>query len=96
MLHCGSDLLTNLCKRFLKFKENVPKTGRTANNSILGTVDTICLGTYNLSRNLFDTLINYINRIVATFQNTSQVFYFYMKILHTGTNFEKLEQKRVD
>ena len=42
ILHWGSDLLTNLYKRFVKFKENVPKNGRTTNNSILGTVDTIC------------------------------------------------------
>ena len=39
MLHCGSDLLTKLCKRFPKFKKNVPKNGRTANNYLLGTVD---------------------------------------------------------
>ena len=43
---------------------------------------------------LFDTLINHINRAVVTFENTfsSQEFYFYTKILHTGTNFEKPEQ----
>ena len=57
---------------------------------------------YNLLRYVqyvqkrFDTLINYINRVVVTFENTSQVFYFYMKISHTGTNFEKPEQKRMD
>ena len=57
---------------------------------------------YNLFRYVqyvqkrFDTLINYINRVVVTFENTSQVFYFYMKIFHTGTNFEKPEQKRMD
>ena len=51
ILHCGKDLLTDLYKRFLKFKENVPKHGRTTNNSFLGTVDTICVGTYNLSKN---------------------------------------------
>ena len=57
---------------------------------------------YNLFRDvqfvqdLFHTLINYINRVVVTFENTSQEFYFYMKIFHTGTNFEKLEQKRVN
>ena len=57
---------------------------------------------YNLFRYVqyvqkrFDTLINYINRVVVTFQNTSQVLYFYMKIFHTGTNFEKPEQKRMD
>ena len=38
---------------------------------------------------LFDTLINYIYRIAVTFENTSQEFYFYMTIFHTGTNFEK-------
>ena len=51
ILHCGSDLLTDLYKRFLKFKENVLKNGRTTNNSLLGNVNTICLGTYNLSKN---------------------------------------------
>ena len=57
---------------------------------------------YNLLRYVqyvqkrFDTLINYINRVVVTFENTSQVFYFYRKIFHTGTNFEKPEQKRMD
>ena len=52
ILHCGNDLLTALYKRFLKFKENVPKNGRTTNNSFLGTVRAIYLGTYNLSKNL--------------------------------------------
>ena len=57
---------------------------------------------YNLFRHLqfvqelFGTLINYINRVVFTFENTSQEFYFCMKVFHTGTNFEKPEQKRVD
>ena len=45
---------------------------------------------------LFDTLINYINRVVVTFENTSQQFYFYVKIFYTGANFEKPEQKCVD
>ena len=40
-LHCGSDLPTDLYKRSLKFKENLPKNGRTTNNSLLGTVNTI-------------------------------------------------------
>ena len=31
--HRGNDLLTHLYKRFLKVKENVPKNGRTTNNS---------------------------------------------------------------
>ena len=49
---------------------------------------------YNLFRDvqfvqeLFDTLINYNNRVIVRFENTSQEFYFYMKIFHTGTNFE--------
>ena len=47
-------------------------------------------------KGLFDTLINDINRVVVTFENTSQVFYFYMKIFHTRTNFEKPEQKCVN
>ena len=51
MLHCGNALLTTLYKRFLKFRENVPKNGRTTSNSFFGTVSTICLETYNLSRN---------------------------------------------
>ena len=50
-LHCGKDLLTDLYKRFLKIKSNIPKYGRTTNNSFLGTAGTICLGTYNLSKN---------------------------------------------
>ena len=75
---CGNDLLTNLYKRFLKFREN----GTTTNNFLLGTVGTIWLGTYNLPQ-------NYINRLAVPFENTSQEFYFYMKIFHTGTNFEK-------
>ena len=50
ILHCGNDLLTAVYKHFLKFDENVPKNGRTTNNSFLGTVSTICVGTYNLSR----------------------------------------------
>ena len=33
--------------------------------------------------------MNYINSIVVTFENTSQEFYFFTKIFHTGTNFEK-------
>ena len=44
---------------------------------------------------LFDTLISYIDRVLIKFENTSQVFYFYMKILQTGTNFVRVEQKRV-
>ena len=57
---------------------------------------------YNLFRDvqfvqeLFDILINYINRVVVTSENTSQEFYFYLKIFHTGTNFEKPEQKSVN
>ena len=41
---------------------------------------------------LFDTLINYINRIAVTFENTSQE----LKNFSTGTNFEKPEQKLVN
>ena len=90
-LHCGKDLLTNLYKPFLKFKENVPKYRRTTN----------CCW-YNLLRDIqfvkehFDTLINNINRVVVTFGNTSQEVYFYMNIFHTRTNFEKSEQKHVN
>ena len=51
IFHCGNDLLTALYKRFLIFKENVPKNGRTTSNSFFGTVSTICLGMYNFSRN---------------------------------------------
>ena len=49
-LHCGNNLPTAVYKRFFKFNENVPKNGRTTNNSFLGTVSTICLVKYNLSR----------------------------------------------
>ena len=52
ILHCSKDLLTGLLKRFLKFKENVPKYGRTTKNPLLCTVGTICLATYNLSKNV--------------------------------------------
>ena len=80
-LHCGNDLLTALYKRFLKFKENVPKYGRTTSNSIFWYCQ------YNLLRDVqfvqrpFNTLVNYINRVVITFENTFQVFYFYMKVV---------------
>ena len=47
-------------------------------------------------KGLFDTLISNINRVVVTFENTSQEFYFYMKILHTRPDFEKPEQKCVN
>ena len=46
IFHCGNDLLTALYKRFLKFKENIPKNGRTTSNSFFGTVSTICLQFY--------------------------------------------------
>ena len=52
ILHCGYELLTDLYKHFLKFKENVSKYGRITNNSFFGTICTICLGTYTLSKNL--------------------------------------------
>ena len=52
-MHRGDDLLTDLYKYFLKLKNDFPKGGRTTNNIILGTVNTICLGTYNLSKNFF-------------------------------------------
>ena len=94
-MHCGKDLLTDLYKRFLKFKENVPKYGRTTNNSFLGTVDNL-FRDIQFVKERFDTLINNINRVVVTFENTSQKFYFCMKIFHTRTNFEKPEQKRVN
>ena len=51
ILHCGNDLVTDLYKHFLKFKENVPKYGRITDNSFLGTVSTICVGMYNLAKN---------------------------------------------
>ena len=53
ILHCGNDLLTDFYKNFLKFKENFPKNGKAINNSHLGTTGTICLVTYNLSRNFW-------------------------------------------
>ena len=88
MLHCGNDLLTDLYKCFLKFKESFPKNGRAANSSANRDVQ--------FFQELFDALINYIKRVVVTFENTSQAFYFYMEIFHSGTNFENPEQKRVD
>ena len=51
ILHCGNDLLTDLYKSFLIFKANIPKNGRTTNNSLLGTVNTSYFETYNLSKN---------------------------------------------
>ena len=44
-------MLTDLYKRFLKFKENFTKNGRTTNNFLLRTIGTIWLGTFNLSNN---------------------------------------------
>ena len=55
ILRYDKDLLTDLYKHFLKSKENIPKYGRATNNSLLVTVGTMCLGTYNLSKN-FDQL----------------------------------------
>ena len=92
----GDDLLTDLYKLFLKFRENVPKNGRTAKNSLLGTYGTILFGDVEFVQKLFDTLIDDTNRVVVTFENTSRELYFYLKIFHPGTNFEKPEQKRVD
>ena len=52
ILHCSNDLLTDLYRRFLKFKENFPKNGRTIKNPPLGTVGTTCFETYSLSKNV--------------------------------------------
>ena len=52
VLHSGNDWLTNLHKRFLKFKENLPKYGSATNNFFLGTVGTIYVGRYNLSKKI--------------------------------------------
>ena len=41
ILHGSNDLLTALYKRFLKFKKNVPKNGKTTSNLLFGTVSTI-------------------------------------------------------
>ena len=79
ILHCGNDLLTALCKRFLKFKENVPKYGRTTVNSIFWHCQYNLLREVQFVQKLFNTFVNYINKVVTTFENTSQVFYFYMK-----------------
>ena len=51
ILHCGNVLLTDLYKRFLKCPENFLENGGTINNSLLDTIGTVCLGTYNLSKN---------------------------------------------
>ena len=45
--HCCKD---DLYKCFLQFKNNSLKDERATNNAILGTVGTIYLGTYNLSK----------------------------------------------
>ena len=53
-LHYHLEKLSNMNivrAKHLKFKENVPKYGRTTNNSFLGNVGTTCLGTYKLSKN---------------------------------------------
>ena len=88
ILHCGNGSLTDLYKRFLKFTENVPKYGAITNNSFSGSY---C--SYNLFRDvqfvekLFDTVINDINRVIVTLENTSQEFYFYMKIFSVSGKF---------
>ena len=74
MLEWGNNLLTDLYKRVLILIEDFPTNGRTINNSFLGTVAISCVGTYSLSKKLFDTLVNYINKIVITYENTSQPF----------------------
>ena len=53
---------------------------------------------YNLFRNvefvlkLFDTLVNYINKVVIAYKNIYQPFYFHIKISHSGANFKTPEQ----
>ena len=81
-MHCTNVLLTDLYKSAFKSIEYFPKNEKTVNNSLLDTAG-------------FHALINYISREVITFGRTSQVFYFYMKIFDTGTNFDKPEQKHV-
>ena len=82
MLHCNDVLLTDLYKSAFKSIEYFPKKEKTVNNFLLDTAG-------------FHALINYISRVVITSGRTSQVFYFYMKIFDTGTNFDKPEQKDV-
>ena len=96
MLHFGKDLLTDLYKCFLKFKENVRKYGKANNNFLLGTCWDKLFRDVQFLQEPFHRLINYINRLIVRFENTSQEFYFYMKIFHSGTNFEKPEKKRVN
>ena len=52
-------------------------------------------GDVQFVQKIFDTLIDYIQRVVVAFENTLREFYFCMKSFHTGKNFEKLEQERV-
>ena len=94
--HCGNVLLIDLYKYFLKIIENFAKNGRTINNSLLGAVGTICLGSYNFVQKHFDTLINYINNFAITFENNSQVFYFYVKFSILEQILKKTELKRVN
>ena len=81
MLQCGSDLFTDLSKCFLKFKENLPKNGRTTNNSLLGAVNTICLGTYNLSKNFsifyFPKIVWANKFLIITWFNLLQTSFFW-------------------
>ena len=99
MLHCGNILLTDLYKCVLKFKENFPRNGRRINNSYLVNVHKVTVHLFSYAKfvqKIFDTLINYINRVVITFDIISQVFYFYMNNFHTGENYEKPVQNCVD
>ena len=86
ILYCGKDLPTDLYKRSLKLKEKVPKNGRTTNNFLLGTVCIFLFREAQFVQNFFDTLINYINRIVIT----NRIYF------SGGTNFEKPEQKHMN
>ena len=103
-MHCGNDLLTNLYKRFLKFIENSPQNGRTINNSFLGTIGRNCLGTYNLSKNLFIHWSAYTKKFVQKLykmytkiiQNTKFVYVLYTKIVQIKILYDKECRKNVD
>ena len=95
ILHCGNNLLTDLYKHFLRFKESFPRNGRLTISSLLGTVGTICLATFNLSKNflilfeLFDQLYwqsscyiwKYFSGVLLLYES----FPYWNKFWKTGT-----------
>ena len=41
-------------------------------------------------------MVNYFNRVLITFENTFQLFYFCMKMFDTGAYVKTLEKKFVE